>query len=168
MKPGHRTVITNVLLIVSFALFTLGVFSPLMAVKKWFIFENTFSLLAGLMQFFHAGQYVLFIIVATFSLVVPLAKIILIAVVANKSLWITSSSRVSLLHWLSLCGKWSMVDGFIVAIVIVAGKFRGLAEVEIHYGLYAFAASVILIHITTCSLDTLERRVSHQDGAFCT
>ncbi len=152
MKSVHRTMVTNVLLIVSCALFALGVFAPIMTVKKWFMFENTFSLLAGLMQFWHAGQYALFAIVAAFSLAVPFAKMILIAVVANTS-WLATSGKDNLLHWLSLCGKWSMIDVFIVAIVVVVGKFRGIAEVEIHYGLYAFAAAVILIHVATCCLD---------------
>jgi len=159
MKPVQSATVTNVLLIVSFILFTLGVFSPLMTVKKWFIFENTFSLLAGLMQFFHAGQYALFVIVAVFSLVVPLAKMLLIAVVTNTP-YGTETGRHKMIHGLSLVGKWSMMDVFIVAILVVVGKFRGIAEVEIHYGLYAFAASVILIHIATCLMVTGRKRVS--------
>jgi paraquat-inducible protein A len=101
------------------------------------------------LQFFHAGQYVLLVIVAVFSLVVPLAKMLLIAVVTNTSYW-TDTGRHNMIHGLSLIGKWSMMDVFIVAILIVVGKFRGLAEVKIHYGLYAFAISVILTHMATC------------------
>lgn len=162
MKPVQSTTVTNVLLIVSFILFTLGVFSPLMTVKKWFIFENTFSLLAGLIQFFHAGQYALFVIVAVFSLVVPLAKMLLIAAVTNTPYW-TDTGRHKMIHGLSLVGKWSMMDVFIVAILVVVGKFRGIAEVEIHYGLYAFAASVILIHIATCLIVMGRKRVSVEE-----
>ena len=162
MKPVQSATVTNVLLSVSFILFTLGVCSPLMSVKKWFIFENTFSLLAGLTQFLHAGQYVLFVIVTVFSLVVPLAKMLLIAVVTNTPYW-TATGRHKMIHGLSLIGKWSMMDVFIVAILVVVGKFRGIAEVEIHYGLYAFAASVILIHIAICLMVTSWKRVSMEN-----
>ena len=154
---------TNMLIFVSFILFTLGVFSPLMTVKKWHIFENTFSLLSGLMQFFYAGQYFLFIIVGVFSLVVPLAKIILVAVVTNTSSW-AEIGRHKLIHWLSLIGKWSMMDVFIVAVLVVVGKFRGIAEVEIHHGLYAFALSVILIHITVCLIEMGGKYVGMKDA----
>jgi paraquat-inducible protein A len=163
MKLVQSAAITNVLLIVSFILFTLGVFSPLMTVKKWFIFENTFSLIAGLLQFFHAGQYVLLVIVAVFSLVVPLAKMLLIAVVTNTSYW-TDTGRHNMIHGLSLIGKWSMMDVFIVAILIVVGKFRGIAEVKIHYGLYVFAVSVILIHIVTCLIETGWQNIDMEDS----
>ena len=152
IKMLRSRTITNLLIFVSFILFTLGVFSPLMTVKKWYIFENTFSLLSGLMQFFYTGQYFLFIIIGVFSLVVPLVKMMLVAVVTNTSSW-TDTGRHKLIQWLSLIGKWSMIDVFIVAILVVVGKFRGIAEVEIHYGLYAFALSVILIHITVCFIE---------------
>lgn len=159
MKPVQRVTLTNVLLSVAFLFFTFGVFSPLMTVKTWFIFTHTFSLPTGLMQFFQAKQYVLFVLVTTFSLVVPLAKIILVAFAANTSCR-TPSAHVSMLHWVALCGKWAMMDVFIVAILVVVGKIRGFAEVELHSGLYAFAASVILIHLVTCRLDTRMRRLA--------
>ena len=159
MKMLRSRRITNLLTFVSLGLFILGIFSPLMTVKKWFIFENTFSLLSGLIQFFHAGQYFLFVIVGVFSLAVPLTKMILVAVMTNTSLW-TEIGKHKLIYWLSLIGKWSMIDVFIVAILVVVGKFRGVAEVEIHYGLYAFALSVILIHITVCLIEMGGKYVS--------
>jgi paraquat-inducible protein A len=161
MKPAWNTITANLLLIVACGLFLLGVFSPLMTVKKWFLFENTFSLLSGLTQLVQAGHYLLFLIVATFSLLMPLVKMSLVAFVNNASSWTTvSTSRV--LHWLSLCGKWSMIEVFIVAILVVVGKVGGMAAVDVHYGLYAFAASVILLHIATCRLDTrIQRMVQH-------
>jgi hypothetical protein len=39
-----------------------------------------------------------------------------------------------LLHWLALCGKWSMVDVFLVAILLAVGTLRGIAAVEVHCG----------------------------------
>ena len=152
IKMLRSRTITNLLIFVSFGLFILGIFSPLMTVKKWFIFENTFSLLSGLMQFFYAGQYLLFAILGVFSLFVPVTKMILVAVVTNTSSW-AEAERFKIIHWLSLAGKWSMIDVFIVAILVVVGKLRGIAEVEIHHGLYAFALSVILIHITVCLIE---------------
>jgi len=154
---ARSAMVINLLISISFLLFMLGIFSPLMTVKKWLIFENTFSILSGLVEWFNAGQYFLFIIVMVLSLGVPLAKMFLLIVVINTSSW-PASKRQRIIHWLSLVGKWSMIDVFIVAIVIVVGKFRGMAEVEVHYGLYAFTASVALIHIATCCMETGGKR----------
>ena len=41
-------------------------------------------------------------------------------------------------------GKWSMLDVFVVALLLVSLKLGALAKVEVHYGLYFFTASVIL------------------------
>lgn len=127
-----------------------------MTVKQWFVFENTFSLISGLTQFLDVKQYALFIIVTVFSLVLPLAKMLVLFLVTNLSLK-ANSAKDNIIHGLSLIGKWSMMDVFIVAILVVVGKFRGIAEVEIHVGLYAFATSVILIHIATCLIQTADK-----------
>jgi paraquat-inducible protein A len=86
--------------------------------------------LTGLTQFFHAGHYILLAIVAVFSLMVPLAKMFLVTLVTDTSPW-PASQRRSMIYWLSLVGKWSMTDVLIVAILVVVGKFLGVAEVEI-------------------------------------
>jgi paraquat-inducible protein A len=162
MKPAWNTLTVHVLLIVSCGLFLLGVFSPLLTVKQWFLVTNTLSLWSGLMQLVQAGHYLLFLLVLTFSLIMPLVKMSLVAFVNNTvSRSYTGTSRV--LHWLSLCGKWSMIEVFIVAILVVVGKVRGMAAVEVHAGLYAFAASVLLLHLATCRLDTrVQRRMHHK------
>ena len=162
MTFARNHIIVNLLISVSFVLFIIGIFSPLMTVQKWYIFENKFSLLSGLMQFLSARQYLLFIIVSLFSVAIPLVKMILVAVVTNTSSW-NKSGRYNITYWLSLIGKWSMMDVFIVAILVIVGKFRGVAEVEIHYGLYMFAASVILIQIVTCQIETGEKYTDMQD-----
>ena len=42
-----------------------------------------------------------------------------------------------------------MLDVFVVAILVASIKLGALAKVEIHYGLYTFATSVLLIMLTT-------------------
>lgn len=159
MKPTWNTLLIHLLLLASFGLFILGVFSPLMTVKTWFLFTNTFSLVSGLAQLVEAGHYVLFLLVMTFSLIVPLLKLSL-GVVVNTTTSRTPTNARRVLHWLALCGKWSMIEVFIVAILVVVGKVRGIAAVDVHYGLYAFAASVLLLHLATCRLDTRVQRMS--------
>jgi paraquat-inducible protein A len=59
-----------------------------------------------------------------------------------------------------LYGKWSMLDVFVVAVLVVTVKLGAIANVEMHYGLYFFSAAVILTMIITARIvkltDTLK------------
>jgi paraquat-inducible protein A len=154
MRPAWNVILVNLLLVASLGLFVVGIFAPLMTVRKWWVFEDTYSLCTGLLQLWREEQYVLFAIVLSFSLLLPLVKIGTVALVSNRRAWREAHLR-RLLHWLALFGKWSMLDVFIAAVLVVAGKLGGVARVQIHYGLYVFAASVIAIHVATCRLETL-------------
>ena len=48
-----------------------------------------------------------------------------------------------------------MLDVFVIAITIVAIKLSGLGNMRVEYGLYLFAASVILTKITLAIIHKL-------------
>ncbi len=53
-------------------------------------------------------------------------------------------ARVRRLHgWVESLGKWSMLDVFVVAILIVAMKSAAVAHIHLGLGLYLFTFSVI-------------------------
>lgn len=128
-----------------------GICAPLMSVTKFFIFTSTVSLLTVIQQLFAEGYYLLGMIVGTFAGLVPIGKLIVAGIVSWR-LAKTSDSLLRLVHQLSLWGKWSMLDVFLVALLVVVIKVPGMMSVEIHYGLYAFAASILLLHVATCRL----------------
>ena len=66
---------------------------------------------------------------------------------------------MSILHWLGLLGKWSMLDVFIVAIMIVLVKLGPLARVEPRSGVYVFAAAIGMSMLTTMYIDHLARQL---------
>ena len=159
---NRHTVMLNILLLIAGGLFALGICAPLMTVQKWLVFTQTYTLGAGLLRLFEAKHYVLFLLVGTFSLAVPLVKMGLLALACNHPSWTTAYST-RLLHWLALCGKWSMLDVFLVAILITVGTLRGIAAVEVQYGVYAFAAAMLL-HLVTCRLETLMQQRADANG----
>ena len=162
MSDRH-TVMLNIVLLIAGGLFALGICAPLMTVQKWLVFTQTYTLGAGLLRLFAAKHYVLFLLVGTFSLVVPLVKMGLLALACNLPSWTPVHSH-RLLHWLALCGKWSMLDVFLVAILITVGTVRGIATVEVQYGVYAFAAAMLLLHLVTCRLATLIQQRADANG----
>jgi paraquat-inducible protein A len=132
-----------VLLLGALGLLGLGVSAPILTLEKLYIFENTVSLWSALRQLIAEGEWGLFILVGGFSVVFPVAKIVTLAVLWNLE---AAGSPVHQRHlrWLTTYGKWSMLDVFVVALLVVSVKLGSLATATVEYGIYAFAASVIL------------------------
>jgi paraquat-inducible protein A len=144
-RPSARRSVwmLNVLLLGAAGLFAAGVFAPLLTLTKFFIFSNTVSLATSLHQLLAEGYYGLFLVIFLFSIVMPLVKLTLLFVAVNGG---RSGAAVHqrYLHWLARYGKWSMLDVFVVAVLLASVKLGDVAAVKIHYGLYAFALSVLI------------------------
>ncbi len=157
--PNEARLLT-VLLLVTVVLLAVGMVAPIITLNKFVLIENTFSILSGTIELLKEGKLFLFIVITSFSIVLPLLKIVvlfrLLSVNANKM-----ASLKKCLHWMHLFGKWSMLDVFVVAILVVTVKLGAIASVEARYGLYAFTAAVVLtmyvtarvVSLTSCSKD---------------
>lgn len=130
------------LLGLTFALFLAGIFFPFFHVTKLWIFAEAVSVVGGIITLFRQGEYFLFAVLTLFTLVFPCAKLGLLALV-----WLERDHdlpRLKRLHdRVAALGKWSMLDVFIVAILIVTMKAAGLAHIRIGFGLYLFTFSVV-------------------------
>jgi paraquat-inducible protein A len=87
-----------------------------------------------------------------FSILFPLAKnLLMLALLHGVS---AARRRIrGVMHALSILGKWSMLDVFIVAILVCSVKLGLLADTEVLAGVYCFAASVLLTNIVSTWLD---------------
>jgi len=128
-----------------------GLLSPVITLTKFVLIENTFSVLSGVIELLKEGKLFLFLLIAGFSIVLPVLKLWILYRLVSKSAAMEKSVR-KLLHWMHLYGKWSMLDVFVVAILVVAVKLGAIADVEMRFGLYAFAASVLLTMYVTSSV----------------
>ena len=138
----------RLILVVTAVFLALGLVSPIITLKKFILVENTFSVLSGIIQLAREGQWFLLVIITGFSVVLPILKIgVLYRLVSRKRRCDARMHRY--LHWMHLYGKWSMLDVFIVAVLVVAVKLGAIASVEMRYGLYAFAAAVLLTMVIT-------------------
>jgi paraquat-inducible protein A len=61
-------------------------------------------------------------------------------------------------------GRWSMLDVFVVAVMVVAVKLGVFVEVQMRYGLYAFAAAALLIMFVTARVVRLTDRLAEDRG----
>jgi paraquat-inducible protein A len=148
-----RRIEVPLLILLSFVLLLIALSMPLMNVEKMVFWKNEYSVIAGVHGLWEQGQYVLAIILFFFSIVFPLFKL-----AALGLLWLAplpEQRRQAVLHWLGILGKWSMLDVFVVAILIVLVKLGPLAKVQPEQGVYWFAAAIFLSMVTSMYVDRL-------------
>jgi len=136
------------LLLLTTPLFLLGIYLPMITLTKLMFFENSFSVVSGIVQLFRNGQYPLFVIVGVFSVLLPIMKIgVLYLILTHRS-----SKNLKIKRYLSLMheyGRWAMLDVMVVAVLIVTVKLGAVASIEVHAGLYVFGSAVLLIMYIT-------------------
>jgi len=133
----------NLLLLVSLACLIVGVSAPLLTLEKMYFFENTVSLLSTIKGLYLQQEWFLFYVIAIFSLCIPAIKIASLILITNMQ-FEQGSFLDKALQLIETFGKWSMLDVFVVALLLVSVKLGVLAKVDVHYGLYIFASSVLL------------------------
>lgn len=139
-----------------------GLLAPIITLKKFVLIENTFSVLGGAIELLKEGRYFLFLVITGFSVVLPLLKMgvlfRLLGIKAGKT-----DNLDKYLHWMHLYGKWSMLDVFIVAVLVVSVKLGVIASVEVRYGLYAFAVAVILTMYVTARVVSMTNDTGNKE-----
>ena len=159
-----RKWIINLLLLASLACLCAGLVLPLVTVSKLYIFRNEVSMLSGLAGLWEEGQYLVFIVLLAFSVLLPLSKTGLLIFANNYQGW-SGGHVYRLMTWLAHHGKWSMLDVFVVAVLVVSLKLGALASVSINVGFYVFSVSVILTMLVTIPVTrALERYVQQGQG----
>ncbi|MBI3616591.1 MAG: paraquat-inducible protein A [Candidatus Omnitrophica bacterium] len=155
--PRHYEVL--LLLIAATAALVMGLSLPLVKVEKLLLVKRAtsiYSVYTGVVSLWKQGEYFLAGVIFFFSIIFPFMKIASLSVI-----WffrMADSQRKSLLQWLEGLGRWSMLDVFIVSILIVAVKLKPLVSVEAKPGVYIFALAILLSMIATMWVDRLAKR----------
>ncbi len=132
----------------------IGLFAPIMHFTKLVLFKKTFSIYTTLTSLFKEEEYLLFLVIFLFSVVFPLLKIFLLSIIHYFNSWPIGKTQ-KYLHHLSMISKWSMLDVFIVAILVVIIRLDILGKVKVCWGIYVFAAAVIM---STLAVTRLQKR----------
>lgn len=135
--------------LLSGGLFLIGIWLPMLHVTQLFVFHDDVSILSGLLELIRHGEIFLFLIIALFSVVFPLAKLIWLYIVGRVG---TSPKTYKVTKWLEALGRWSMLDVFVVAQLVVLVKMGKVADVQLGVGLYCFVISIISMIILTSYL----------------
>lgn len=140
----------------------LGLFAPMLTIEKFIVVENTFSVVSGIIELLEEGQWLLFVLLAAFSIGLPLLKLfVLYRLVASTATAAHYQRHLARMHDY---GKWSMLDVFVVAVLVVALKLGYIFDVQVHIGLYAFAVAILLTMYITARVIKLSDACLKQSG----
>lgn len=114
------------------------------------------TIISGVIVLWQAGSPELAVIVFVASVVVPLLKIAVLALLLitaqRRSAW-RREERAKLYRMIELIGHWSMLDVFVVALLVALVNFGSFAAVHAGGAAVAFGAVVVLTMLATMSFD---------------
>ncbi len=136
---------------------------PVMTVRTLLVFYDEVSILTGAYRLLESGDYLIFLVIVLFTVVLPVGKLV-IAYVAWAWLNVTEARVQRALGWIETLGRWSMLDVFVAALLVVVIKLSLFSDVEIHAGLYVFILAVILSMIAVRRIAKLAHRRLSETG----
>lgn len=125
--------------------YVLGITQQLFVTKQIFFAEKEVTLLNSIRMLFDNDENFLGTIIFIFTILFPIFKYILLLF----SLAFSRKQEISKLNrWMSVISKWSMLDVYIVALLLLNMKFDSrLINMELKEGVVWFSLSIILIMI---------------------
>ena len=117
---------------------------------------QTDTILSGVVYLWTSGSWPLAIIVFIASIAVPMLKIIaLVFLVLTAQLrwrWLPER-RTRIYRVVELVGRWSMLDIYVITILVALVQFNALATIKAGPGAIAFGAVVVLTMFAAMSFD---------------
>ena len=118
--------------------------------------DDSHTLVGGILELWAEGSWELALIVFIASIAVPLLKIaslmLLTWTARRRSTW-RQRERAGLYRLIETVGHWSMLDVFVVVLLVGMVRFGVLASVEPEAGLLAFGAVVVATMLASASFD---------------
>lgn len=144
------------LIVVSTGLLIAGLSLPVMRTTKLVFWKDEYSIWSGIRALFEESHFGLGVLLLFFSVVFPFAKLAALGgiwFVPMKAGW-----RQRTLFWLKVLGKWSMLDVFVIAVIIVISQMGGVVEAEARIGVYIFGGAIIGSMLASFMVDHLAGR----------
>lgn len=115
------------------------------------------TIIGGVILFLQHESYFIATVIFMASVIIPMAKMFALSWLcysATKAKKIHHYELTKLYRITEFIGKWSMVDVFVVAILVALIQLGGLMSIKVGIAATAFAAVVILTMISAHQFDT--------------
>ena len=128
---------------------------PMMNTSSLFGSESD-TIMSGVVYFWKSGEWYLALIIFFASITVPLMKMIalvlLLVTTQRRSRW-QLNQRTKLYRLVEFVGRWSMLDIYVVAIMVALVQLQALATIVPGPGAIAFGAVVVLTMFAAMEFD---------------
>jgi paraquat-inducible protein A len=127
---------------------------PVLRVESTLNGTRQSTIISGVVQFWQEGDYPVALIIFIASVMIPALKVLAIVMLclgARFGYWpraLTQLYRVT-----DYIGRWSMVDVFVVAILVGVVQLGSVMRINAGEGAFAFAGLVVLTMLATHSFD---------------
>jgi paraquat-inducible protein A len=114
------------------------------------------TILSGIGTFIDYGLYPLAVVIFTASIIVPILKIIGLIFLVSKvkaGIRLTAEKHTKFYHVLEFLGPWSMLDVFVVALMVAVVELGFVSTIEVGPAINYFTLTVIFTMIAAISFD---------------
>lgn len=114
------------------------------------------TIMSGVIELVHLGMLPIAAVVFVASILVPTFKLVGIALLlysVQRHLPMSARQRILMYRFIEWIGRWSMLDIFVIAILVAVVNFGSLASIEPGMGAVAFASVVVLTMLAALTFD---------------
>ena len=114
------------------------------------------TIMAGVIELVQHGMIPIAAVVFIASILVPTFKLVGIALLlysVQRHQPLSARQRIIMYRFIEFIGRWSMLDIFVIAILVAVVNFGRIASVEANLGAVAFASVVVLTMLAAVTFD---------------
>jgi len=155
LRKAHSVTRTVALMLAAAALYIPANILPVMTVTELGDVDAT-TITQGMFRFWRSGAYPIALVIFTASIMIPLLKIVALSwlCLAASGKLHPSPAMLGRVYWFTeLLGRWSMIDIFVVGILVALVQLGNYMTITPGPGALAFAGVVVLTMFAAMSFD---------------
>ncbi|MES2870975.1 MAG: paraquat-inducible protein A [Pseudomonadota bacterium] len=114
------------------------------------------TIMAGVIELVQHGMIPIATVVFVASILVPTFKLVGIGLLlfsVQRRQPLSARQRIIMYRFIEFIGRWSMLDIFVIAILVAVVNFGRIASIEANLGAVAFASVVVLTMLAALTFD---------------
>ena len=146
---------TWALLISAFLLYFPANMLPMMTLTSWGV-ETPGTIMSSVITLFKGGMVSIAILIFIASFVIPILKIAGLAILLCSAKFgspLDFQHHIRLYRFVEKIGRWSMLDVFVIGVLLTLLNFSPFLAVSINKGTVAFGAVVVLTMLAAATFD---------------